>query len=94
MSVYVDPLVKWSNKRPFHNGSCHLTADSDEELHAFAARIGMKREWFQPHPLMNHYDLTPRRRAAAVKLGAIEETRTESVLRRRAMRAKTAEAAQ
>ncbi len=26
----------------------HLTADTEEELHEFAARIGLKRAWFQP----------------------------------------------
>lgn len=56
---------------------CHLFADEadSEELHAFARRIGMRREWFQ----RNHYDLTPGRRAAAVKAGAREVDRRESV---------------
>lgn len=43
-----------------------------EELHAFAARIGLKRAWFQRHRLAPHYDLTVRRREAAVRAGAIE----------------------
>lgn len=39
-----------------------------------AARIGMKRAWFQPSPPASfpHYDLTSARRQAAVALGAVE----------------------
>ena len=56
---------------------------SEEELHAFAARIGLKREWAQLRPKASaaHYDLTPRRRAMAVKLGAVEVTGRELVTR-------------
>ena len=42
-----------------------------DELHAFAARIRLRREWF--HPLsFAHYDITPPKRARAVRLGARE----------------------
>ena len=60
---------------------CHLIADTDEELHEFAAKIGMLRYWFQG----DHYDLTPKRRAAAVAAGAVEVDRHGfvEVLRRR-----------
>lgn len=70
MPVYVDKLRDWGwNLGP----SCHLIADTNEELHQFAARIGMKRGWFQPSPSSGpHYDLTASRRAEAVRLGAIE----------------------
>lgn len=87
MSVYVDTIVQYPGaKPPFHRGSCHLTADTLEELHAFALAIGMRRAWFQDHPICKHYDLTPRRRIEAVKLGAIEETCREGALRRRTAR--------
>ena len=42
-----------------------------DELHALARAIGMKRAWFQSHPLMPHYDLTPARREAALAAGAV-----------------------
>lgn len=53
--VYVDELfttnhqVKGWAGRIFGDGrqSCHMTADTPEELHAFAKRIGLKREWAQ-----------------------------------------------
>jgi len=44
MTVYVDNLVQWPTKiRCFKGGSCHLEADTLEELHAFAAKLGLRR---------------------------------------------------
>lgn len=63
---------------------CHMVSDtSEEELHTFAERIGLKRAWAQLRPRASaaHYDLTPRRRALALKLGAIEVTSRELVAR-------------
>ena len=80
MSIYVDtmrPCLKnmtWS-----HNESCHLVADSIEELHEFAGQLGLKRSWFQNHPRLLHYDLTQNKRRLAVKKGAIEITTFELV---------------
>lgn len=75
-------------RRYFGEGkqSCHLTITPGEpldELHAFAAKIGMKREWFQADKTCPHYDLTPARRAAALKVGAVfVEARAQVVMRR------------
>jgi hypothetical protein len=84
--IMVDELAVWPGaKRPFHRGSCHLTTDGDlDELHAFAKRLGMRREWFQPHILAPHYDLTPERRAKALQLGAEIVPAREQSKRRRA----------
>lgn len=42
-----------------------------EELHAFAAKIGLKRHWFQAHPVHPHYDMTTqRKRKLAFSMGA------------------------
>jgi len=71
MTVRVDELKRWPTKiRCFVAGSAHLTADTLEELHAFAARIGLRREWFQDHPIAPHYDLSIKRHAAALAAGA------------------------
>lgn len=71
MTVYVDELTLWSSKiRCFAKGSCHLTADTLDELHDFARKIGMKRVWFQD-VRVPHYDLTPGRREAALAAGAV-----------------------
>lgn len=83
MAVYVDPLMDHGWRL---GPSCHLLADSLEELHEFAARLGMKREWFQGSATLPHYDLTGKRRRAAVALGAVEITRRQLVARIREAR--------
>lgn len=78
MTVYVDPLRNWGGSKEFRwKLSSHMYADSLAELHSFAARLGMKRQWFQDEARLPHYDLTERRRRAAVKLGAKEVTTRE-----------------
>lgn len=70
MAVYVDGEENKFGRMVM----CHMLADTVAELHEMADRIGMKREWFQPLS-RPHYDLSKTRRAAAVKLGAIEVDR-------------------
>jgi len=49
----------------------HLVADTLNELHTFAYRMGLKRAWFQDHERHPHYDLTTGRAAnRALALGA------------------------
>lgn len=84
--VYVDALVDY---RWELGPSCHLLADTEEELHAFAASLGMKRAWFQDGESHSvpHYDLVASRRKLAVKLGAIEINRRQLVEKVRAYKA-------
>lgn len=81
MAVYVDPLTQYyirPGSRWRYGRSCHLVADTDEELRAFAtALLGMKGTWYQPGPSFGHFDLTARRRDDAIRLGAIPLTRRE-----------------
>lgn len=77
--ITVDELVPRPSAKLkiFRAGSCHLAANgySDahlEALHKFAARIGLKRQYFQLHKLAPHYDLTIGKRARAVAAGATE----------------------
>lgn len=88
MSVYVDALAtgvatdKQAERVGARNGGrwCHLFADTTAELRAFAARIGMRASWIQHEGTeREHFDLTPGRRATAVRLGAIEIDRREVV---------------
>lgn len=84
MNVYVDDLIEWG-KRPGwpYDSACHLMADTDDELHAFAARLGLKRSWAQkmdhPRQSFHHYDLTKTKRQQAVRMGAIEITTREAL---------------
>lgn len=74
--VYVDPLMNCiPNSNWRWTRSCHMFADNLEELHEFAQRIGMRREWFQNNKKLPHYDLNERRRAVAVLNGAKEVDR-------------------
>lgn len=69
MAVYVD-APHW---RRWGLRWCHLVADSLDELHAFAARLGLPRLAFQqpPQTRFPHYDLAPWRRRRALSLGAV-----------------------
>ncbi len=81
MSVYVDPVMEHGGSKSFRwPRSCHMYADTLDELHAMAVAIGMRRAWFQPDEgRLPHYDLVPARRISAVKLGAVEHTREQMV---------------
>ena len=53
---------------------CHMTADTLDELHGMADKIGMERRWFQAPPKASHphYDIPESKRAKALALGAQE----------------------
>lgn len=81
--ILVDAIREYDTKLR-HKQWCHMVSDtSEEELHAFSARLGLKRSWAQLRPKASaaHYDLTPARRALAIRLGAVEVTSRELVLR-------------
>lgn len=76
MSVYVDPNLDWPKTRRWPFGSVsHMYADTPDELHAMARKLGLKREWCsdvtQPDSDLLHYDLSPGKRLQALKNGAI-----------------------
>ena len=70
MAVYVDPAA-WPFGRMM---MCHLWADTDAKLHAFARQLGLERRWHQcpPKASWSHYDISKSKRALAVRLGAVE----------------------
>ncbi len=74
MTVYLDDWRQPARLGPVDDRWSHLVADTDDELHAFAARMGMRREWFQhkeARPHQAHYDVPERARAEALALGAV-----------------------
>lgn len=83
MTVYVDDMRAKFGRMVM----CHMIADTDDELHAMAERIGVARKWHQAPPKHDsHYDIALSKRAAAVAAGAIEITWRQTgamVMRRR-----------
>jgi len=72
MSVYVDDM-----RAPYGRlKMCHMIADSDEELHAMAAKIGVARKWWQSPEKTSgsHYDICLSKKNLAIQYGAIEIT--------------------
>lgn len=72
MAVYVD------NERIAWRGAlwCHLVADTPDELHSFARRLGLQKSWFQSESIYPHYDITISVRSRAIALGALDGDRS------------------
>lgn len=78
--IFVDPLFVGveSNDVAARVGAkhghrwCHMWHEGEdpEELHRFAAKIGLRRSWFQSNSVLPHYDLVPTKRALAIAYGA------------------------
>jgi hypothetical protein len=92
VTVYVDEIKDYGviarAKGLRYTHWSHLLADTEEELHAFAMRLGLRRSWFQnPSNYRWHYDVVPTKRAQAIEMGAVEIDRqqvAELMARRRA----------
>lgn len=78
MTVYVDDWRQPARVGRLEAVWSHLTADTDEELHEFAARLGLRREWAQhmdqPNRSLHHYDVTESKRRQAIRLGAVAQS--------------------
>lgn len=84
MAVYVDDFRVRARVGTVTARWSHLIADSKEELHEFAHRLGLKRAWFQDPVISGkpkakpgsrlaenwHYDVTDSKRRLAIALGA------------------------
>lgn len=85
--VYVDPLMNHGWKlRGKSVKSCHLFADSLDELFELADKIGLKRSWFQDNSRLQHFDITESKRIQAIEAGAVELDKRESVLKYKELR--------
>ena len=76
MTVYVDDM-KWPYRGMIMS---HMTADTVDELHAMADKIGLKRKWFQKKSIP-HYDICQSKRSEAITNGVISETTKQFVRR-------------
>ncbi len=77
MAVLIDEPRWWWRGRRW----CHLVSDTSlDELHDFAAGLGIPRRAFQG----DHYDIPEEHRPAAVAAGALEVESRELVRRLRA----------
>jgi hypothetical protein len=88
MTVYVDDARIPARVGKFNARWSHLIADTKEELHEFAERLGLKRSYFQDpvvsgkpkaqlgtrHAENWHYDVTESKRQMALELGAVAVT--------------------
>jgi hypothetical protein len=73
MTVYVDNFRVPARVGRISSRWSHLTADTPEELHAFAEQIGLLRAWYQDKGDGRwHYDVTDSKRAVAIVAGAKE----------------------
>lgn len=79
MTVYVDNARIPARVAGISGRWSHLTADTETELHEFAARIGLRRAWYQTckrpcHKTLPcvhwHYDVTDSNRAEGIAAGA------------------------
>lgn len=75
MTTYVDDMHQSAMGGYGRMKMSHMLADTDDELHAMADRIGVARRWWQAPPrYSSHYDIALSKRAIAVAAGAIEIT--------------------
>lgn len=66
MTVYVDDMYLYPLGQYRGMKMSHMIADTEDELHAMADKIGVSRTWYQG----DHYDVCMSKRALAIKCGA------------------------
>jgi len=71
MTVYIDQYPEWLGVPEKWVGGGHLFTTDIAELHAFARRLKLRREWYQNKERFPHYDLTANKREQALRLGAV-----------------------
>jgi hypothetical protein len=79
VAVYVDDArIRWRGME-----WSHLVADTPDELHDAAARLGLRREWAQDKGRTLHYDLPEHLRLRAVERGIAMGITWRELARRR-----------
>lgn len=77
MTVYVDDMRASYGRMVM----CHMIADTEQELHDMADKIGVQRKWYQgpPKTRWRHYDISQGKRELAIKMGAVPVTAKQAV---------------
>lgn len=70
MTVYIDDMCNSSIGEFRRMKMSHMIADTLDELHAMADKIGVARKWFQADSSFPHYDVCKSKRAEAFDHGA------------------------
>lgn len=70
MTVYVDDMYKYPIGQFGRMKMSHMIADTEDELHEMAGKIGIARRWYQG----DHYDIALSKRALAISFGAVAIT--------------------
>lgn len=65
--MYVDDMFKYSIGRYRGMKMSHMIGTNDDELHAMASRLGIRR-----HFQGDHYDICMASRVKALRMGAVE----------------------
>lgn len=86
MTVYVDDAyitARVRSGRLTHDSRwCHMTADTTEELVAFAVSLGLQAKYIQYRGTWKeHFDVTEPKRRLAVSKGAVEVNYREHVMK-------------
>lgn len=89
MSVYVDDMQMEATVGRVSGRWSHLWADTEDELVAFADRLGLRRSWIQRGSVV-HYDVVESKRQEAIRLGAIPLDPDATTAHRRALRLRPA----
>lgn len=67
MTVYVDDMCNYEFGRYRRMKMSHMIADTEQELHLMADKIGVARRWHQG----DHYDIAKSKRSLAIASGAV-----------------------
>jgi len=83
MAVYVDHYFAQYGRMQMS----HMIADTLDELHEMAGKIGVHRKWFQDKSSFPHYDVCKSKRELAIKwFGAIPLEKRDFVMKMREIR--------
>lgn len=76
--VYVDDCV-WTKGKKGRETYAHMVADTYDELHEFAAKLGVGRHFFHKSSKYHHYDISSKFYEKAIEMGA-EKVRSTQII--------------